>query len=229
MPYTLLDLNKLSGVTLDLDNKTDNELTKFFAENFSNSSSLYINIGLDTGWSDLEIKSGNELAKIFARIPQSVTSLDLSQNNLDKISGDELAIAFAGIPPNVTLLDLTKNNLKFPENIERLRGTLPHVQTIYLSFSEIKTWSIEQCKALKEIMPQLNHIIFRDEDGNNVFRGKNPKDEANLLRKFGIIKVPSLLKISLFQCRNYLNLAQIPKDRLLKDLPSELQERLGFF
>ncbi|MGC1181731.1 hypothetical protein [Legionella sp.] len=60
---------------------------------------------------NLDKKSGLELAKAFAAIPPGVTTLDLKANHLDKKSGLELAKAFAVIPAGVTTLDLGNNGL----------------------------------------------------------------------------------------------------------------------
>ena len=61
--------------------------------------------------SDLQNKTGTELAQAFASIPANVTSLDLSGNHLYNKTGAELALAFAAIPANVTSLDLSWNRL----------------------------------------------------------------------------------------------------------------------
>ncbi|HAZ7572670.1 TPA: hypothetical protein J8J82_000998 [Legionella pneumophila] len=62
-------------------------------------------------WSCLGLKSGIDLAQVFAAIHKNITSLDLSWNNFDGMSGAELAQALAAIPKGVTDLDLSRNHL----------------------------------------------------------------------------------------------------------------------
>ena len=56
-------------------------------------------------------ETSDELATVFAAIPSTITSLNLSHNGLYRKSGAELATVFAAIPNSITALNLTWNNL----------------------------------------------------------------------------------------------------------------------
>jgi hypothetical protein len=99
--------------------------------------------------------TGAELKVAFAAIPDSVTSLDLSDNDLWRKTGADLAEAFAGIPKTVTSLDLTGNHLGYKRGVqlnEAFAGIPDTVTSLDLSNNDL--WG-KRGSHLKEIFTAI--------------------------------------------------------------------------
>ena len=165
---------------------------------------------LDLSRNRLGDKKSVDLKEAFSALPAGLSSLNLSQNRLFLLlSGEELAEVLTAIPASVTSLNLTDNMLHCP-SLQRLKGLLPQVKTLTVSYEEINAMSLEQRQAFKAIFPNINHVIFIDKDGKEM-----ENDDAcardNLLRSLGFeTSAPSLFRHCSFFIKN--NKLPIPHD-----------------
>ncbi|HHF7375171.1 hypothetical protein [Legionella bozemanae] len=160
-------------------------------------------VSLDLSLNHLINKSGARLAQFFAVLP-NLTSLDLSKNSLarksdvqwsfefnflDKFSteiyklGSELALAFAALPQTLTHLDLRENELNILplEEMILLKGKLPQISTVNLSYEEMNVMTKKQRQAIRDIFPNIKTIfIYKNEelceDNEQLYTEENAAD-----------------------------------------------------
>ncbi|MGM9453720.1 hypothetical protein ACTAZI_10325 [Legionella bozemanae] len=181
---TALDLSK---------NGLDTRLTDEFVQGLTSIAPKIKELYLADNF--LVTKPGADLAKIFAAIPSSVTFLHLGSNLLGNKKAAELAEAFAAIPAHVTTLRLDDNFLNnfSQDDLLKLKGSLTHVKTLYVSYTETLSMTTEQRQALKMVFPQIATINLVDPSGK-VMELNNSFPLINLVRSLGgKTSVPSLL------------------------------------
>ena len=106
--------------------------------------------------------------------PPTVTALDLSNNGLLCLPSNELAKLFSGLPKNISTLKLQGvfSHLEdhFIDQLKPLAHSLPHIKTIYLNCTEVKGMSFEERDALKALFPNIEKVVFADEDMHRPIR-----------------------------------------------------------
>ena len=203
-----------------LGNKSGAELAQAFAALPASVSSL------DVSYNSLDLKSGAELAQAFAALPTSVNSLDVSENSLGNKSGAELAQAFVALPASVSSLHLSGNYFdQLPlEELNKLRNSLPNIETITLSESEIAQMEPMSRAALKAIFPNIKTIILLDNYG--AIRGGNDLEACHYFAsKLGLTKIPPSLKSNV--AAFFAHHKDLHEQN--KNLPDELQEFMRYF
>ncbi len=142
---------------------------------------------IDLSLNHLAKKSGSRLVQFFSILP-NLTSLDLSKNYLTRKSdvkwdfefnflgntssaiyksGSELAQAFSALPRTLNHLDLRENQLNILplEELKLLKGTLPQIGTVNLSYEEMNVMTKEQRQAIRDIFPNIKTIfVYKNEE-----------------------------------------------------------------
>lgn len=159
---------------------------------------------LDISSNKLIKKSGMRLAQFFSVFPP-LTSLNLNRNSLfrksdsqyfldgtfsflknaepsyaEYKSGNELATAFTALPKTLTNLDLRENELNILplEEMMFLKGKLPQINTVYLSYEEMNAMTKEQRQAIRDIFPNAKNILIYKEKKVNATLITNVKIEG---------------------------------------------------
>lgn len=162
--------------------------------------------------------------KIFAAIPSHVRSLSLVKHNFGE-DGQDLAKAFMAFSPNLSDLDLFFTGLDTLslENLKHLKNSLPYLQVVCLSHTEILRMGPERVGALQDIFPNIKEIILLNDQAEPIAT-HTLLERTNLLKKLGFkVNVPSLVN----QCAFF-----IKKDIKSYDtasLPVELQKTVNSF
>lgn len=185
--------------------------------------------------------NSKQLPDILSAVPASITTLDigldriflkLKQSETEDI--DELAEEayqmLAAIPATVRILNLSTNHLQeLNINIlERLKGVLGQVETLYLSETELKAMTVEQRKAVSEIFPNVKNVILTKRIPQDIFFDEivepDVRKGANLARTYGFkTEVQSLLTTTAFFVQKNPEKVELDKTQL----PEELNELVG--
>lgn len=142
---------------------------------------------LDLSNNNLGALSGNEVAIIFAAIPDSVTTLILNSNNLGKLQGG-LPTALSAIPKSVTTLDLSNNDLqdaqkKTGPGIDGLVKSLivipDSIKILDLSNNSLGYFDAEELvKILKSIPNHIEHVSLKN---NSLFSFLSAKKNNDII------------------------------------------------
>jgi len=137
----------------------------------------------------------DRLIQTLKAIPAHVTSLSLADNNMGDFYVGSLADALAAIPNTVTSLDLSCNQLNdlSIESINDLINPLSHVETIYLSASEITAMDLNMRNALKVSLSGTTNIILIENNGSQL-GGDNPRAQHFYAASLGITQQPADLR-----------------------------------
>ncbi len=175
---------------------------------------------LDLSHNYLGHRSVEELKKLFSAIPDSVVGLNLSGNAFGvgfRRKGIELKKVFESIPDNVTTLDLRYSLLRLtPKDLVSLKGSLPHIQTVYYDASSIAHMSREQRRSLRAVFPNVKEVMLK---GSSDKKNITPMDMDNYVRELGgQAEVASLLH----QCFNFFNRQELSISDM--NVPEEVKE-----
>ncbi|WP_419421297.1 hypothetical protein ACNVED_15620 (plasmid) [Legionella sp. D16C41] len=178
------------------------------------------------GWNNFATKTGNQLREIFTAIPSHIHSLTIKGSI--SVSDDDLVAALPSLPPHITSLSLEANCLHeiIDTILLKLKGGLPSIKTLQLSYNEVKAMSLQRIQLLKAVFPNIEHIIFLDNMGKQV-----DVDDSILSQRYtwefnAKQNVPSLLSWAAFYAikdKNINNKIHIKNDEQ-KVVPEEVLE-----
>ncbi len=174
------------------------ELDLGMNEMLSNSTAVEIEDSEETISSELQQtteENSQAYQKLFA-IPATVKILNLSSNHLENISLDAL---------------------------EKLKGVLNQVETLYISIEEVQAMTHEQRSALNDVFPNIKKVILTQRSKKNIIADDivepDFREGANLARKYGFkTEVSSLLNTTTFFVQK--NLDNVGLENI--QLPDEL-------
>lgn len=127
---------------------------------------------LDLGYNELEEKSGEELARIFASIPPSVTSISLRGTLLYQKTVEELVQAVSHIPPTIKTLDIGVSGLKrmpVAALVTALKAIPAGVTELNLSENGLSEYSGAELASIFAAIPGTITTLLLKENG---FDGK---------------------------------------------------------
>lgn len=135
---------------------------------------------------NLSVLPGNEVAVIFAAIPDSVTTLILSGNSLGKLQGG-LPTALSAIPKSVTTLDLSNNDLQNAQKktgpgidglVKSLMVIPDSIKILDLSNNSLDYFDVEELvKILKSIPIHIEHVSLKNNSLFSVLSAKKNNDK----------------------------------------------------
>lgn len=105
----------------------------------------------------LDHKKEQDLQALFSAFSHKLSHLNISNNNLaNKLK------AIKYLPENIISLNISGNavNKLSPEEIEELQNPFVHIQTLYLSYDEVKEMSREQKDTLKRAISKIKNVVY---------------------------------------------------------------------
>ncbi|STX81334.1 leucine-rich repeat-containing protein (substrate of the Dot/Icm secretion system) [Legionella busanensis] len=190
--------------------RSSKELKKAF-------KTIPINItSLTLSWNNFATQTGIEVADILSALPKHINTLFIS-GACNKV-GNDLLLVLTAIPPSIKSLrleKLEKDDLHkvSEENLAPLKGSLPHIQTIQLSYIEIQQMSPRQRQLIKEMLPKIKEVILLDDQGNKIV---NPDSTLNIRYKWELgdkKSLPTLLSWAAFYIvKTKIELKGVPQD-----------------
>jgi Leucine-rich repeat (LRR) protein len=108
---------------------------------------------------------GEQLEKLCAAFPINLQHINLSNNNL----GTKVK-HLGKLPENITSLDISDNAIHelSTDDIDEMEGLLAHLTTLYLSYDEVTQMSSTHINKLKLLSSKIDKVIFLDTSGKSI-------------------------------------------------------------
>lgn len=132
----------------------------YYKDNEQLKSAVAVLIGLKSlnmSNNKLNTKSEEELQTLCSAFPRNLEHLDISNNDL----GSKIKI-IRKLPQNITSLNISDNaiNELAVEEINNLKDSLTHLHTLSISIDEFNKMTSKQQKAWKPILTTINKVVF---------------------------------------------------------------------
>lgn len=120
---------------------------------------------LNISYNNLDMKSEQELENLCQAFSNSLEHLDISNNNL----GSKIKV-IRKLPKNITSLNISDNDIAqlAVEEVNNLKDSLTHLQTLYISVDEFNNMTPKQKKAWEPILSSINKVVFFNSSGKEV-------------------------------------------------------------
>lgn len=140
-------------------------------EQLKNAVAVLIGLkSLNMSYNKLEMKNEEELQALCSAFPSNLEHLDISNNNL----GGKIKV-IRQLPKKITLLNISDNAIEqlAVEEINNLKDSLTHLQTLYISIDEFNKMTPKQKKAWEPILTTINKVVFLNSAGKEVIPEKS--------------------------------------------------------